>query len=322
MPGDGVREAVVIGAGLTGLAAAFTLERAGLTPTLIEVKKRAGGSIDTVRENDFVMDAGSMLHTIGDRPAFDAFLAEIGLDDALAETGDGRILFRDGTAALIDALDQRITGSRMIRMAVSTLGELDGRFSICMENGMLLDARALVVAVPARYAERLFYTLTPDISARLLDYRYDSIARVSLGYRLADVRSIATAPPPDYPVTFIDHTAASGRVPDGHVLIQAGIRYDPAARGYQDLAGEFTARMGWPQNPVVGHTGVWPEADPVMWRDPDHAVSMAALQALLPDGVALAGSDYIPAAHPPRLDERIAAGQAAAKRVLAHLGRV
>jgi hypothetical protein len=38
--------------------------------------------------------------------------------------------------------------------------------------------------------------------------------------------------------------------------------------------------------------------------------------------VALAGSDYIPAAHPPRLDERIAAGQAAAKRVLAHLGRV
>ncbi len=44
---------VVIGGGLTGLAAAWELERQRIPYTLIEVKKRFGGSIITERRDGF-----------------------------------------------------------------------------------------------------------------------------------------------------------------------------------------------------------------------------------------------------------------------------
>lgn len=317
---------VVIGGGLSGLAAAFGLEKRGIDYTLIEVKPRLGGSIATERRAGFALDAAAMFT----RDSLNApFLALLGLHEEVyvaREDEDGPMLaFKRGTQTLIDALLGQIKAPRMMRMAVSSLGHFEGtrrntrHFSICLENGMLLDAQALVVAVPARYAERLFYTLTPEISARLLDYRYDSIARISLGYRREDVPPLPLYPPDDYPISTIhllDSRDAPARAPQGCVVLQTAIRYDPHKGLSPDIVGEFSALMGLPLNPLIEQVNVWTESDPIMWLDENHARTMAEVGYLLPDGVALVGSDYVVSTErPPTLNDRVEQGLKAAEKV-------
>jgi len=44
---------VVIGAGITGLACAFRLQKLGIRALILEASAKAGGMISTVRRNDF-----------------------------------------------------------------------------------------------------------------------------------------------------------------------------------------------------------------------------------------------------------------------------
>ncbi len=335
-----MRDVVIIGGGLSGLAAAYELEQQQITYTLIEVKPRLGGGIYSAHQGGFALDSGPMTHAITDLTAFQGFLAGLSLAEdfiirptppANADDDDpppSHGLFRNGTGALIDALAGRITAPIMHRMAVSTVGRMmdsDGRsatrsagsgadrFAICMENGMLLDAKALIVAAPARHAERMFHTLTPEISYRLLNYRYDTITRLSFGYLVED--DLPTTPPEDYPLTEIRSTRQPGRVPPGGLLLQAGLRVAEHDLP-DDPIGQTAALMDWPLNPTTDHIATWSESDPVMWLDPSHAHNMDAIFHLLPPGVGLAGGDYIAAAHPPRLDERVGQGVAAARRVI------
>ncbi|HEX2620484.1 MAG TPA: hypothetical protein VHL11_10060, partial [Phototrophicaceae bacterium] len=216
-----------------------------------------------------------------------------------------------------------VSGSKhafMMRMAVSTIGRMNitpnAPLAICMENGMVLDTRAILVTAPARYAERIFHTLKPEISYRLLDYRYDRIARLSLGYRQDSIGTIPLEPPADYPISYLHSVTHPERVPAEHVLIQAGIRYDPAKGLSPDVVGEFAALMGWELNPVVEQVTVWGEADPLMWLDDQHSEQMQIIQYLLPDDVALAGSDYIVTDRRLTLQDRISAGQQAAQKLI------
>src|SRR5690606_24389271 len=118
--------------------------------------------------------------------------------------------------------------------AVSSLGFLNGQdardgYAICMENGMVLDAKTLIVAAPARYAERMFYTLQADVAARLLMVHYDTLTRISLGYRQQDI-TLPLLLPVDIAVAYVMHTTHADRVPEGGLLLQIGIRHngDPA----------------------------------------------------------------------------------------------
>jgi len=105
-------------------------------------------------------------------------------------------------------------------------------------------------------------------------------------------------------------------MPADSVMMQAALRYEPDHGVPADAVGEIAALMGWPVNPLADHIGVWGDGETVMWRDPSHADRLRAVQALLPASVALCGSDYIPTAEPPRLDERIDQGITAAKHVI------
>ncbi|GAB4515496.1 MAG: hypothetical protein OHK0046_19110 [Anaerolineae bacterium] len=307
-----MRNIVIIGGGLSGLAAAVECERRGVAYTLIEVKPRLGGSLHSVQGSGFILDSVPMFQPIRDADWLRAMCAALGVEGLVFE-GE-RVLFTQGVESLVAALAARVTSPVMYRMAVSTLGRMDAqRFSICMENGMLLDARALIVASPARHAERMFHTLTPEISYRLLDYRYDTITHIAMGYPMqADVSTVL---PEDYPLTYIQQTRQPERVPEGGLLLQTGLRVAPHDVP-QDPVGEIAALMDWPLNPAVDHIATWTESDPVMWRDPNHTQNMHAIHHLLPERVALIGSDYIPTAEPPRLDERWRQGIAAVERVL------
>jgi monoamine oxidase len=313
-----MREVIVIGGGLSGLSAAIELQKRDIGYTLIEVKSRLGGSIHSLKRSGFTFDSGPMIHRLRDPAAFRQRLADLELLQAVTWLDDDRLVFNDGTQALTDTVAAVINAPIMYRMAVSTLGRFDpSRFAVCLENGLLLDTRSLIVAVPARHAERLFHTLTPEISYQLGDYRYDTITRISAGY--SGNQHLSTQVATDYPVSSLECIDIPQRAPDG-AIVQAALRVAEHDLP-DDPVGELAALMGWPLNPDADHIATWPESDPIMWRSTDHPEKMDIIRHLLPPGVFLIGSDYIPTAEPPRIDERIAQGVEAARGVAEHLLR-
>lgn len=309
-------EIIVIGGGLTSLSAAFELEKQGLDYTLIEVKGRLGGNIVSERRSGFVLDGGPFILRRS-RPW--PLLAELGLDDAVYQVaalpdGAEQVAFKAGTHTVIDALSQRLKRGRIItRMAVSTLGQIDQQFAVCLENGMVMNASALIVTAPARHAERMFYTFQPEISQRLLNHHYDQITRVSLGFRRGEIEPPRIGPP-DVGYAFGRWTDSEHRAPPDHLLIQVGLRYPLPQSTPEALIAEVLRVMRWPQ-PVVSRVDYWPESHSLMHYSSDHMANIAGIEALLPSGVALAGSDY----RASRFEDRMLHGQEAAKKIAADL---
>ena len=308
-----MRDVVVIGGGLSGLAACYKLEKSSLRYTVIEVKRRFGGGIKTTAERGFAMDAGSfVLRSLADEP----WLAELGLYEQTNPVTDDAFVFRDGAESLIHALANPLQGGRLMRMAVSSVGRWRGRFTICLENGLVYDAGALILAVPARYAARILLNLAPEAADRLDDFRYDSIWRVSLGCR-ADALPPSTADKVDSTCRFVLSIDAPGRVPDRqHRLLQVGVRAAPHECP-ESVVCDTVARLGLSAEPIVARADHWPEADLRSRYDAAHGEAIRSLNALLPAGLTLIGSDYCLDAPTvkgiARLNERIGMGRLAAQ---------
>src|SRR5215216_323422 len=88
----------VLGGGITGLTAAWQLQRAGFTPVVFEKSIRVGGAIGTLRVADWLHELGpnSMLESCGEVARF---VDEVGLGHrrlyASTEAGK-RFIARDG----------------------------------------------------------------------------------------------------------------------------------------------------------------------------------------------------------------------------------
>lgn len=307
-------EVIIVGGGLTGLSAAWELEQRRIPYRMIEVKPRLGGSIITRREADFILDGGSF---VLEKYAEWDFLAELGLSDALLPIGryrDGQlVVFKQGTQTLIDAIEQRLNAPVMRRMAVSSIGQMSDRhFGICLENGLMLDARAVIVTAPARYAEHMLRTLSPDAALLLFDYRYDPVVRVSLGYRSQDAPSLPEA----HGLKFLQrYDDLPDRIPATHILIRAGVRLDDAITTPDDAIRRVRGLLGAGE-PVVQWASYWAEADSLSRYLPEHAEAMDAIDRLLPPGVVIAGSDY----RAKRLDLQVEQGRDAARKIAETLG--
>lgn len=308
-------DVIIVGGGLSGLAAAWELEQRGIDYTLIEVKGRLGGSVISETQAGWVLDGGPFIL----RQSREwAFLEALGLQDAIYDAGksaDGArlVAFKQGTQAFVDALAARIPANRIIyRMSVSSIGQVDaGGFAVCLENGMLLQAAALIIAAPARYAERMFYSFCPAVSQRLLNYRYDTITRVTLGYH-KDHIEIPVMPPPDVGFAFGRWTDSEYRVPAGHVLVQVGLRYALLHTTPEAVIKEAQANMNWPDTALVQRVDYWPESHHLAPRKAARAQVMAEIRAELPQGVQLIGSDYDSSNFEDRVTEGLNAGVAAA----------
>lgn len=313
-----MRDVVVIGGGLSGLAACYELEKHKIRYTVIEVKARFGGGIASSAEKGFVADGSAFASR---RLTDGALLEELGLAAQLFDFGAGSVGFRGGTESLIHALARGLTGGRLMRMAVSSLGRWRGRFTICMENGLMFDAGALIVAAPARFAARIFDSLSPEIAEGLRGYQYDRIYRVSLGYHKRDLPARLEMPP-DMAFPFLLATDQPGRVPDEfHRLVQVGVRAAADADPH-DIVQAAVRQCGWGEKPMMQRVHYWAEADPLSCYDEGHRANMAAIQNLLPAGVGLIGSDYSQPAPQhkgiARLDDRIRQGRLAARAAIAY----
>jgi oxygen-dependent protoporphyrinogen oxidase len=75
---------IIIGAGITGLTAAYEAQRRGLRPLVLEASTRAGGLIRTDRVDGFTIEAGPDSVLAQKRPALE-LIRELGLGDEVLE---------------------------------------------------------------------------------------------------------------------------------------------------------------------------------------------------------------------------------------------
>ncbi len=310
---------IVIGAGLSGLAAACELLRQGLPCALIELKPRAGGSLRSKRCEGFLLDTGPLAFERDvARPLPDSPWPEEAFFELQCQEGGRRLhAALEGNESLVrPLLDGLPAGALITRMAVSSLGQFASGFDICLENGLVLTAPALLLAVPAHSAGRMLYSLSPQVGAALRDFHNDAITRVTLGYRREDV-PLPVPAPPDTGFAFCHWTDHPSRVPPDQVLLQLGLRLVPADIPGAQVIAELQANMGWPPTHRVARVARWPGPDCLEVHEPQHAQRMAALRRQLPAGIALIGSDY----GGPTLEDRLRQARDAAREIAAWLAR-
>ncbi len=312
-------DVLIVGAGLSGLVAAHTLQKHGVASTLIDFQRGLGGTLTSSQHDGFCFDAHNM--ALVDSLPF-AYLRELGVEDALYNLREGVVAFERGNQQLIDALAAHVNATHLRQMAVSSLGWLDnGGFSVCLENGMILQARAVMLAIPARYAARVLENLAPEVSAAFADFLYDRVYRVSLGFcqsTLPETLEFAF----DGGHVFQQRTRYPTRAPAGGEVLQLGVRLGVTNPDEDALLHYVLTHYGLPAPDayVITHN---PTADPVSCYDDHHAQRLDSARAHLPRGVYLLGSDYTlstpPRAGVLRLDERIAQAQHAALDLIQQL---
>ena len=123
---------VVVGAGISGLAAAWRLERAGVDVTVLEARDEAGGRVRTEQVGDYLVDTGPDAATAGDVNWL-RLVDDLGLSDRVAETSpvlgmvrDGRIHDIDPRKPLRAAFTPALSWPAKLRMGIG-LARLRGR---------------------------------------------------------------------------------------------------------------------------------------------------------------------------------------------------
>lgn len=127
-------DVVVVGAGISGLAAAYELQRQGLRVRVVEAAARAGGVITTERFDGWVVDGGPDSLLV-QKPAAVALCRELGIADRLVSTLTPRTAFvlRD------DALHPIVEGSflgfpiSVTALARSSIFTLGGKLRMACE---------------------------------------------------------------------------------------------------------------------------------------------------------------------------------------------
>ena len=158
-----MKDCLVIGAGISGLAAARKLELAGVRVTVLDKGRRVGGRLSTCRIGEGVFDHGAQFITARDT-VFDGLLAEmreagavyewcrgIGTPEEPAQNdGHPRYQGTGGMSAipkyLARGLDVRI------RHCVVNLKQAEGRWTANLQSGQSFSADALICSTPVQQA--------------------------------------------------------------------------------------------------------------------------------------------------------------------------
>jgi len=171
-----------VGGGLSGLAVADALHRAGVSFQLFEARDRFGGRIETVRTGQAAFDLGPSWYWPG-QPRITALINDLGLSsfdqfgagDAVFEEANGTRRRLPGLASMVGAfrldggmgrlvagLAARLPADRL--HAKATVRDVDPGGRITLEDGRVCLARDVVLAVPPRLVSRR--KLAPQLSPR------------------------------------------------------------------------------------------------------------------------------------------------------------
>ena len=120
---------VVVGAGISGLAAAVELDARGIDITVLETSERAGGPIHTVRDDGYIIDAGpdSFLST---KPGGIEFAERLGIAERIIDTspaGGGTFIVHNGKMAPLPAGITMLVPTQFRQILGSPLLDLSGK---------------------------------------------------------------------------------------------------------------------------------------------------------------------------------------------------
>lgn len=176
----GSEPVVVVGAGPSGLAAAWRLRQQGFRPIVLEERDRVGGQLLTVKQDGFLMEAGTTIlpAAYGSvmRLVHEAGLAEdlLPADSGMGFVRDGEMHLLRANHLLLDAARTRLLSLRS-KLSAAKIGRDILRVRSLLSYEDLSAAAEFDVETPAEYAARR------GLSAELYDYLIDPIARGGAG---------------------------------------------------------------------------------------------------------------------------------------------
>jgi oxygen-dependent protoporphyrinogen oxidase len=109
------REAIVVGAGISGLTAAYQLQKQGMRVTVLDAGERAGGLINTVNSDGFLVENGPQTFAPGRSPELMSLINDLNMDlEPANEHAKRRYLFLNGKLEALPTSPQEAITSRVL----------------------------------------------------------------------------------------------------------------------------------------------------------------------------------------------------------------
>jgi len=343
----------VVGAGLSGLAAAWDLHQAGADVIVLEAERHPGGVIVTERREGFTMEGGPD-GFLAAEPDIQELARAVGIEDRLVDqlargstlwTGRGLEPLAEGKAAellgiqanahggfrtfaagmqeIVDALVARLAPRLRTTQGVTAIARAARGWRLSFTGGSALEAEAVILAVPTWVAAHLLAGLGVSAARALDSVLYAPSITVSLAYRSDQVPGTLEG------AGFVAESDSGsavractyawrkypGRAPQGFALLRAFVGSVDGDPGSIAHA-ELATILGIVGVPLWTRAFHWPRALPRYPRG--HAERVAAvrerLARLAPLAIAGAGFDG------PGVSVCVKSGREAARVILKRLG--
>jgi protoporphyrinogen/coproporphyrinogen III oxidase len=180
---------VVVGAGISGLAAAFRLQQRGVDVTVLESEERTGGRVATERHDGYVIDTGPDALTAS-YESYMRLVDDLGLSDRIVDTSPVIGLVRGGR--LID-----IDPAKLVNLPFSPV--LSARGKIRLVRGFL-RLRKAITDVDTYELVRSAASDDPDTTAHdfgvrhfgpeVTEYLIDPMMRLTVGSGAREASSL------------------------------------------------------------------------------------------------------------------------------------
>ena len=213
-------KALVVGAGIAGLAAAWELVRGRCDVAVLESERRAGGVIVTDTVDGFVIEGGPDSFLAGEpelpQLAHDLGIAEsvvsqqargtalwsgrglvpveegraaavLGIEARSDDVASGFRSFARGMAQPVAALAECLAGNLRFAQGVAGIVRDGAHWRVTITGGATFDADGIVLALPAYSAGRLLETAGVAGARVLAEVAYLPSITVSLAYRAEQV---------------------------------------------------------------------------------------------------------------------------------------
>jgi len=240
------------------------------------------------------------------------------------------VTLRDGMQTMVDTLVARLTrGTIRQSCAVTAVQRINGRWNIVCQDGSVLEADGVVLAIPAFQTARIVRDLDSQLAERLTTIAYSSAATVSLAFRREQIpyplNGFGFVVPRIENRRIIACTFSSvkyvGRAPEGHVLVRAfvGGSLQEELFNLEDAEMESAVRqelaqlLGIDANPLFVRIARYPQSMPQYIVG--HLDLVAAIEQRVAQhpGLTLAGSAYRGVG----IADCVRSGESAAEAVLA-----
>jgi protoporphyrinogen oxidase len=218
-----VTQVAVIGAGITGLAAAWELRQGGAEPIVLECERRTGGVIVTERRDGFVVEGGPD-GFLAAEPDIPRLAGELGIGDRLVDQlakgsflwtgaalerlseGEAAVLlgisepvpedlrlgfrsFAGGMAELVDTITTRLGSAVATTTGVAAIARSGTGYRLALTDGAAVAVDGVICAVPAWATARLVASVGVPQARALDDVLYFPSLTVSLAYHREQVQA-------------------------------------------------------------------------------------------------------------------------------------